>query len=155
MRRRKYLSASAALLTVGVAGCSQSSGEATPTDDSTSTARPTPTDDPSTPESTGTLTDGESGGTQLQYEGDTLTLDNAPEQEIRGTSDLDPGADLEILLDSETASDPFVKRPETNVRSDGEFSTTVDMSNNDEGSEFAVEVIHDDETLTEADGQVV
>jgi len=110
--------------------------------------------DSSTPDSTGTPTDGESGGTQLQYEGDTLTLDDAPEQEIRGTTDPEPGTDMQILFDSETASDPFVYRPEATVTSAGEFSTTVDMSDNDEGTEFTVQVIHDDETLTEADGRV-
>ena len=146
MNRRQYLSASAAFLAVGVAGCSQSTGEATPTEDSTSTE----TDD-----STPTDPETASGGTQLQYEGDTLTLESAPDQEIRGTTDLDPGAALEIALDSETASDPFVKRPETTVQDGGQFSATVDMSNNDEGSEFTVEVIHDDETLAEADGQIV
>lgn len=167
MRRRKYLSASAALLTASIAGCSQSSGEATPTEDSTSTEPDdsTPVDtetstsiepDDSTPADTETpTTNNASDGTQLQYQGDTLTLDNAADQMIRGTTDLEAGTELEIALDSETASDPFVKRPETTVQDGGQFSATVDMSNNDEGSEFTVEVIHDDETLAEADGQIV
>ncbi|MDS0257819.1 hypothetical protein NDI56_00190 [Haloarcula sp. S1CR25-12] len=149
MRRREYVSASAALLTVGAAGCSQLTGQEGETNDSTSTATSSSTADGGTP------TDGESPSAQLQYEGDALTLDNASEQQIRGTSNLDPGTGLEIQLDSETASDPFVKLPETTVQDGGEFSATVDMSNNDEGSEFTVEVIHDGETLTEADGQVV
>jgi len=154
MDRRQFTAASAALLTAGIAGCSQSSGDETSTDNTTPTdgsmdGTATPTDGSMENNSTST------SNTQLQYEGDTLTLENAPEQEIRGNSDLGPGSDLEIALDSETASDPFVKRPETNVQDDGRFSATADMSNNDEGTEFAVEVIHDDETLATADGRLV
>jgi len=148
MRRREYVSASAALLTVGAAGCSQLTGQEGEPNDSTSTATS------SSPTDGGTPTDGESASAQLQYEGDTLTLDNASGQEIRGTTNLDPGTDLEIQIDSETESDPFVKRPGTTVQDGGQFSTTVDMSSNNEGSEFTVEVIHDDETLIETVGRI-
>ena len=89
------------------------------------------------------------------YDGDTLTLNNAPDQVIRGASDLEPGTDIEILLDSETASDPFVKRPEATVQSDATFSTTADLSNNDEGAEFTVEATNDGETLATAEGRIV
>jgi hypothetical protein len=148
MFRRKYISASAALLTVGVAGCSESAGDTTPTDDSTSTAPSTTTDAPTeTPMAT--------SGTQLQYEGDSLTLDNAPEQELRGTTDLESGTTLEISLDSETPSDPLIKRPPATVTDEGTFSATVDMSDADEGTEFTVSVVTDDDTVAEADGRVV
>jgi len=144
MDRRQYLSASMTLLTVGVAGCSQSSGDTTPTDASTDTPSPT--------ESTGTPAD---PSAQIQHEGDTFTLDNAPEAEIRGTTNLPTGTQISILIDSETPADPFVFRPETTVSDGGQFSTTVDLSERDEGIEFSLRVKYDDETLTETDGEVV
>ena len=143
MDRRQYLSASMTLLTVGVAGCSQSSGDTTPTDAST--------DNPSPTESTGTPAD---PSAQLQYEGDTLTLDNVAEAEIQGTTNLEAGTRISVVVNSETSEDPFLFRPETTVSDGGQFLTTVDMSERAEGTEFSLRVKYDDETLTEADGEV-
>lgn len=175
MNRRGYLSAAVALLTTGSAGCLRLSAEETATETPTGGTEVTPTATPGDAESpTGTRTDTGTpvetetpaetetptetepvNGTQFVYDGDAITLDNAPGQEIRGRTDLEPGTDIEILLKSETTSDPFVKLPEATVQDDGRFSATVDLSNNDEGTEFTAEATHDDETLATADGHIV
>ena len=100
-----------------------------------------------------TTADGEVvSGTTLDSE--SLTVSNAPEQTISGTTSVEPGTELEVKLDSPTSSDPFVKRPEATVQDDGSFTVTADFSDNEPGTEFEVTVLDGDTELTTADGQV-
>ncbi|WP_277541790.1 DUF7827 domain-containing protein [Haloarcula laminariae] len=75
---------------------------------------------------------------------DEIVLQAGPGQEVTGDTNLAPGTTVETTLDSDTSGDPFVKRPEATVESDGTFTAVADFSDNSAGSEFTAEAIAPD-----------
>ncbi|WP_328763855.1 BGTF surface domain-containing protein [Haloarcula salinisoli] len=74
-------------------------------------------------------------------EDDEIVLQAASGQEVTGETNLAPGTELELELDSDTSGDPFVKRPEAVVQEDGTFTAVADFSENSAGSEFTASII--------------
>lgn len=65
----------------------------------------------------------------LEYDGDQLVLDSAPNQTIRGTTSLPPGTSLYVRLQSANSDQPFIKTRAATVGPDGSFNATFDLSN--------------------------
>ncbi|WP_324662847.1 DUF7827 domain-containing protein [Haloarcula sediminis] len=85
---------------------------------------------------------------------DEIVLEAAAGQEVTGDTNLAPGTDVELTLDSDTSGDPFVKRPEGTVQQDGTFTAVADFSQNNAGSEFTA-TIEDVSSADEYDGRLV
>ncbi|WP_436923446.1 BGTF surface domain-containing protein [Halosimplex amylolyticum] len=93
--------------------------------------------------------------TTLDYEGDALTLESAPNQTVTGETDLAVGTNVTVRLVSSGGSSPFLKSARTTVTEDGRFRTAVNMSTVPPGTEFEVTVRHDGAQIENADGEVV
>lgn len=93
-------------------------------------------------------------GTTIHRDGETLTLVAGPETTISGQSDLDPGTELELLVESTDSSQPFLLRESTNVTENGTFAATVDTRSVPGPMNATVTVRHDDEELTEVDALI-
>ncbi|WP_436931378.1 BGTF surface domain-containing protein [Halosimplex halobium] len=96
----------------------------------------------------------ENHSTSLDYDGDALTVESAPDQSIAGETDLPAGTEVTLRLTS-TGSSPFLKGATATVTEDGRFSAAVNMSAVAPGSTFEVTVRHDHDTIAIADGEVV
>jgi len=94
-------------------------------------------------------------GTTVDREGETLTLVSGTASKISGQSDLEPGTELELLVESTNVTRPFLIRESTNVTDNGTFATTVDTHSVAGPLNASVTVIHDEEELTEVDARVV
>ena len=86
---------------------------------------------------------------------DEIVLGAAAGQEVTGTTNVAPGSDIEVSLDSDTSGDPFVKRPEGTVNTDGSFTAVADFSDNDAGSEFTATASIGDFDSDEYDGRLI
>lgn len=86
----------------------------------------------------------ESHGVVIVYDGPTLELDAAPDQEITGEADLEPGEPIEIRLES-TGESSFLISEETTVDDHGTFETSADLDVVEPGSEFEVTVAAPDD----------
>lgn len=87
--------------------------------------------------------------TTLFDDGDELSLEAGEGQAIRGQTSLDPGSTVTVTVESENPQSPFLVRPQADVGEDGRFTTYVDLSNVDPGSNVTAEVSHDGEALAE------
>jgi len=92
--------------------------------------------------------------TILVYDGDEMSLAAGEGQVIRGQTSLEPGTTVQLHIQSENPSSPFLSRPEAEVGADGEFTAYVDLSNVEPGSAATVSVHHDGEELAAADARV-
>ena len=86
---------------------------------------------------------------------DEIVLEAAAGQEVTGETNLAPGTDVEVTLDSDTSGDPFVKRPEATVQADGTFTAVADFSENNAGSELTADAVFGDVSSDEYDGRLV
>ncbi|UPW01908.1 hypothetical protein M0R88_07375 [Halorussus gelatinilyticus] len=100
------------------------------------------------PKAAGGTTDG--ADATIFTDGETLTLDQAPDQTIRGKTTLDPGTTLSINLKGET----FLKTNRATVTANRTFNASFDMSDVDRGT-FEVRVYRNETVLAEAEGRVV
>jgi hypothetical protein len=91
--------------------------------------------------------------TSIVHEGDSLALDAATDQRIRGETDLAPGTKLEVRVRS-AGSSPFLLTAEATVSEEGTFEATVDLSGVDGGTTVDVVVRHDGETAAETTGEI-
>lgn len=114
------------------------------------TFEPGPGDDPSADEET--TADGSGPDATVDHEGDTLTLETETGRTIAGSSTLDPGTTVTVMLRG-SGEEPFLKNFETTTGEDGTFSVTVDLADLDaEKAEPAVLMVRaDGETLTQLD----
>lgn len=96
----------------------------------------------------------ENHSTSLDYDGDALTVESAPEQTIAGETNLSAGTDVTLRLESIDDARPFLKSATATVTENGRFSTAVNMTMVPTGSTFEVTVRHDGDTLALADGEV-
>ena len=86
---------------------------------------------------------------------DTLLLGAGPGQEITGDTNLAPGSEVEVSLDSDDSSDPFIKRPDGTVNMDGTFTIVADFEGNEAGTNFTAQAVVNDVESDEYDGQHV
>ena len=94
-------------------------------------------------------------GTHLSHEGDRLTVDAAPNQTVRGTTDVGAGSELTVRVRSTDSANPFLRQQSAVVRDDGTFAVTMDFGSVETGTTFDISVRHDGTTLTEVSGEVV
>lgn len=78
------------------------------------------------------------------HDGERLTLEPAPEQTVRGETDLESGTELSVRLRS-TGENPFLMSATATVDDDGAFEATFDLSDAPSGAAFEI-VVHRDGT---------
>lgn len=88
------------------------------------------------------------------YDGERLTVEPAPEQSIRGETDLDEGTELSVRLRS-SGENPFLKSTTATVGDDGAFEATFDMTDVDPGTTFEVVVQRNGTAVVNTTGEVV
>ncbi|MBO4247064.1 hypothetical protein IL252_04405 [Halomicrobium sp. IBSBa] len=86
---------------------------------------------------------------------ETLTLESGPDQQIRGTTSLEAGAEVTVRIRSANASDPFMTRPTATVDENGTFTVTANLSDMSPGTTFTATLRIDGEAYAETTGQVV
>lgn len=110
---------------------------------------------PSTGPAPEATTQADDGGTTIDTDNGTLTLDAAPNQTLTGESDLEPGTDLTVRLRSSGSSMPFLRSADATVADDGTWTATVDLSSVSDQPRFTAVVIHDGDRLANVTGRVV
>ncbi|EMA32886.1 DUF7282 domain-containing protein [Haloarcula japonica] len=89
---------------------------------------------------------------------DLVTVSAAAGQEVTGTTNVAPGTELEVEMESESDANPFVLRPEVDVATDGTYTATADFSDYSAGTNFTVETLDVDgnaDFTDEEDGRIV
>ncbi|GGM46513.1 BGTF surface domain-containing protein [Haloarcula argentinensis] len=90
-----------------------------------------------------------------------VTVSAAAGQEVSGTTNVAPGTELEVEMESESEANPFVLRPEVEVATDGTYTAMADFSDYSAGTNFTVQTIDvddisDQEAFSdEEDGRIV
>jgi len=87
-----------------------------------------------------------------------VTVSAAVGQEVTGETNVAPGSELEVEMESENDANPFVIRPETDVGPNGTYTATADFSDYSAGTNFTVETLDVDggtEFSDEEDGRIV
>ncbi|NLV12074.1 DUF7282 domain-containing protein [Haloarcula argentinensis] len=87
-----------------------------------------------------------------------VTVSAAAGQEVTGTTNVAPGTELEVEMESESEANPFVIRPEVDVATDGTYTATADFSDYSAGANFTVETLDvdgDADFTDEEDGRIV
>ncbi|RLM90605.1 BGTF surface domain-containing protein [Haloarcula sp. Atlit-7R] len=87
-----------------------------------------------------------------------VTVSAAAGQEVTGTTNVAPGSELEVEMESESEANPFVLRPETDVAPDGTYTATADFSEYSAGTNFTVQTLDvdgDSDFSDEEDGRIV
>ncbi|WP_121820427.1 DUF7827 domain-containing protein [Halostella salina] len=84
-----------------------------------------------------------------------IRVDPDTAQTVRGTASVAPGTELTLRFESQNDLDPFIKDPTVTVGADGSFSTAVDFSGNEAGTEFTAVVVEGDTQISgTADGVI-
>ncbi|WP_336358225.1 DUF7282 domain-containing protein [Haloarcula sp. CGMCC 1.6347] len=89
---------------------------------------------------------------------DLVTVSAAAGQEVTGETNVAPGSELEVEMESENEANPFVLRPETDVAPDGTYTATADFSDYSAGTNFTVRTLDVDgsnDFSDEQDGRIV
>ncbi|KAA9406726.1 PGF-CTERM sorting domain-containing protein [Haloarcula sp. CBA1131] len=87
-----------------------------------------------------------------------VTVSAATGQEVTGETNVAPGSELEVEMESESDANPFVLRPETDVAADGTYTATADFSDYSAGTNFTVQTLDvdgDSDFSDEEDGRIV
>lgn len=93
--------------------------------------------------------------TTFVHEGDSLTVNATAGAVVAGTTDLPPGTEVSVRLQSTDSDSPFLLTDSATVDRDGHFRTVVDLSAVSPGSEFAAVVHYNGTTVAETTGTVV
>jgi len=81
---------------------------------------------------------------ELNLDSDGLvTVSAAAGQEVSGETNVAPGTELEVEMESENEANPFVLRPETDVGPNGTYTATADFSDYSAGTNFSVQTVDD------------
>lgn len=91
----------------------------------------------------------------IDQQGERLSLESGPGQEISGETSLEAGSSVTVRIESEEPSEPFLVAKEVIVTRGGSFSTHLDLSNIDPPTRLRIAVLHDGEQLNETTGEVV
>ncbi len=90
------------------------------------------------------------------HDGERLTVEAASNQKVSGHVNESLGAEaVTVRLQSNDASNPFLRSAEANVSEDGTFEVSVDFSQVNGGTEFSGTLRYNGTTLAETDGEVV
>jgi len=87
-----------------------------------------------------------------------VTVSASAGQEVTGTTNVAPGSELEVEMESENEANPFVLRPEADVGPNGTYTATADFSDYSAGTNFTVETLDvdgDTDFSDEEDGRIV
>jgi hypothetical protein len=104
----------------------------------------------SVPEDTATKDD----SSVLSSEGDAITLKNTGDQTVQGTTNLTAGSEVSVRLQNNGDGTKFLKVATATVDDGGHFEVTFNMTGINTDSTFDVTVVHDEEVLAEASGEV-
>lgn len=89
----------------------------------------------------------------LNYEGSRLFLQSTTEEEVEGSTDIQPGSEIAVRIHG-SGDQAFLKQRTATVTENGSFAVTFDLSDIEEGVTFRVAVRHDGERLTYATGEI-
>ncbi|MDT3436591.1 BGTF surface domain-containing protein [Haloarcula sp. 1CSR25-25] len=87
-----------------------------------------------------------------------VTVSAAAGQEVTGDTNVAPGSELEVEMESESEANPFVLRPEADVGPNGTYTATADFSDYSAGTNFTVQTLDvdgDEDFSDEEDGRIV
>jgi len=86
-----------------------------------------------------------------------VTVSAAAGQEVSGDTNIAPGTELEVEMESESEANPFVVRPEATVGPNGTYTATSDFSDYSAGTNFTVQTLDvgGDDLGDEEDGRIV
>jgi len=87
-----------------------------------------------------------------------VTVSAAAGQEVSGTTNVAPGSEFEVEMESESDANPFVLRPEATVGPNGTYTATADFSDYSAGTNFTVQTLDvdgDEDFSDEEDGRIV
>ncbi|SFS08884.1 PGF-CTERM protein/surface glycoprotein [Halomicrobium zhouii] len=85
-------------------------------------------------------------------EDELVLVEAADNQTVSGTTNIAPGSELRITIESDDSTSPFLTRPDPTVQPDGTFNATADFSDLSEGTNLSLTI---DEYDVDEDGQVV
>ena len=112
---------------------------------------------PSSAASAGVGAQSDDGEISIDYEGDAVTVANGSSQVIEGSTDLPPGTELRVTIQSTGDTEPgFYTNPSAVVTRNGTWSVAVDLSRQFAGDTFEVTVsAADGNVATTAKGEIV
>ncbi|MFY4812508.1 DUF7282 domain-containing protein [Haloarcula sp. AONF1] len=87
-----------------------------------------------------------------------VTVGAAVGQTVSGDTNVAPGSELEIEMESESEANPFVERPEATVGPNGTYVATEDFDDYSAGTNFTVQTLDvdgDSDFSDEEDGRIV
>jgi len=87
-----------------------------------------------------------------------VTVQAAAGQDVTGETNVAPGSELEVEMESESEANPFVLRPEADVGPNGTYTATADFSDYSAGTNFTVQTLDVDgneDFSDEEDGRIV
>jgi len=87
-----------------------------------------------------------------------VTVQAAAGQEVTGDTNVAPGSEFEVEMESESEANPFVLRPEATVGPNGTYTATGDFSDYSAGTNFSVQTLDvdgDEDFSDEEDGRIV
>ncbi|NLV11556.1 hypothetical protein GOC74_16635 [Halomicrobium mukohataei] len=91
----------------------------------------------------------------IDYEGEELTVEAAPGEQISGETTLPPGTRLTVRIESASSASPFLKRLEATVADDGTFTATGDLSDLPPDTAFEAAVVYNATVISRQSGQIV
>ncbi|MFU1780738.1 BGTF surface domain-containing protein [Haloarcula japonica] len=87
-----------------------------------------------------------------------VTVGAAAGQTVSGDTNVAPGSEFEVEMESEGEANPFVERPEATVGPNGTYVATEDFSDYSAGTNFTVQTLDvdgDEDFSDEEDGRIV
>ncbi|WP_369680782.1 BGTF surface domain-containing protein [Halorubellus sp. JP-L1] len=85
---------------------------------------------------------------------DPLTVSQSDSAEVTGTSSVASGTNLTVTARSSSGQNPFLRQGTATVQSDGTWTTTLDVSDIPEGTNFSVSLKDGSNTLEAVDAQI-
>lgn len=105
---------------------------------------------------TASVATADSASASLVTVNETVRVHPVEDAAIRGTTDLEPGANVSVRLQSAGETSPrFLKSKEVSVREDGSFVARFNLTRWSPGDRFSVTVVHNGTQLASADGKFV
>lgn len=95
------------------------------------------------------------GQSTAELDEDSLPLSAAEQQVLRGETSLSEGTQVTVRIVSEDSGNPFLRREEAIVDSNGTFATVFDMSRVPANATYELTVRHDSEKLLQRNERVV
>lgn len=94
------------------------------------------------------------GTASFDVDGGALTVENAPDATVGGTSAFAAGTELEVTLRSEGGQSPFVERETATVAANGTWEATFDLSDRPDDGTFTAVVSKGGEDRSRVAGEI-